>query len=238
MREYLDSFLELIYPEKNTCFICDKYDENIGERYICFDCEKNSKKLVPPVCAKCSKPINYDKSTELCKECCAEERYFEISKSLYAYEGTIKNAIYNYKYYNKPYFYKLFGNMMVEFIIKENYLNYDYILSVPLHRSKLCHRGYNQSALLAKHISKCLSIPYIDALKRIKKTEKQSDQSKEKRRKNLKDAFIVKASSNELIKKSVLLVDDIYTTGSTVNECSKALIDYGINKIYVLTLAR
>ncbi|WP_313339415.1 ComF family protein [Sedimentibacter sp.] len=238
MKEYVDSFLELIYPEKNTCFVCDKYDEEIDQKYICCDCEKKIKKIVPPVCVKCSKPINYDKSTELCQECGGDERYFEISKSLYAYEGVIKNAIYNYKYYNKPYFYKLFGNLITDFINKENYLNYDYIVSVPLHRSKLRKRGYNQSELLARHISNSLSIPYIDALKRIKRTKKQSEKSKEERRKNLKDAFLIKASSDKIINRSVLLVDDIYTTGSTVNECSKALITYGVSKVYVITIAR
>lgn len=238
MKEYLDSFLELIYPEKNTCFICDKYDEEIGEKYICYDCEKNSKKIIPPVCSKCSKPINYDKSTNLCKECCAEGRYFEMSKSLYSYEGNIKHAIYNFKYYNKPYFYKLFGNLMIDYINKENYLNFDYILSVPLHPSKLCQRGYNQSELLARHISDSLSTPYLDALKRTKKTEKQSEHNKEERKRNLKDAFFVKDSFDKIINKSVLLVDDIYTTGSTVNECSKVLINYGVNKVYVLTIAR
>lgn len=238
MNEYVDSFLELIYPEKNTCFICDVYDEAIGGKYICSDCERKIKKIVPPVCIKCSKPIDYHKSTELCKECSGDERYFEVSKSLYAYDGLIKNAIYSYKYYNKPYFYKLFGNMMIEYINKENYSEYDYILSVPLHRSKLRHRGYNQSELLARHIADSLSIPYIDGLKRIKKTKKQSEHSKEERRKNLKDAFIVKASSDKIINSPVLLVDDIYTTGSTVNECAKALINYGVKKVYALTIAR
>ncbi len=238
MKEYVDSFLELIYPEKNTCFICEKYDEEIGERYICCDCEKKIKKIIPPVCAKCSKPINYDKSTELCRECSGDERYFETSKSLYAYEGVIKNAIYKYKYYNKPYFYKFFGNLLVDYMNREGYLNFDYILSVPLHPSKLRSRGYNQAELLAKYLSDKLSIPYIVALKRTKKTEKQSEQSKEERRKNLKNAFIVKKSSDIILNSTVLLVDDIYTTGSTVNECSKALITYGVKKVYVLTIAR
>lgn len=244
MKKYADSFLELIYPEKNTCFICEKYDEEIGESYICRDCGRRIKKIIPPVCIKCSKPIDHHKSTELCRECSSEEKYFEASRSVYAYEGIIKNAIYNYKYYNKPYFLKLFGNMMLDYIKKENYSDYDYVLSVPLHRSKLLQRGYNQSELMARYIAKNLSLPYIDGLKRIKKTEKQSEQSRHERRKNLKDAFAIKASFNnhnnidKIINSSVLLVDDIYTTGSTVNECSRVLIDYGVKKVYVMTIAR
>lgn len=238
MKSYVDSFLELIYPEKNTCFICETYDESIGDKYICSDCEKTIKKIVPPTCSKCSKPIEYKSLTELCQECCDEERYFEISKSPYAYEGIIKKAIYNYKYYNKIYFYKFFGNCLVNYMKDINYTNFDCIVSVPLHSSKMRTRGFNQSELLARHISKKLFIPYVDALKRIKKTLKQSEQNKEERRKNLKDAFIVKSLPKEIINSSVLLVDDIYTTGSTVNECSKALINYGATKVYVITIAR
>lgn len=238
MKSYIDSFLELIYPEKNTCFICEAYDETIGEKYICSDCKKRIKKIVPPVCSKCFKPIDYNFYTVFCQECCDTERHFEMSKSPYAYEGLIKNAIYSYKYYNKPYFYKFFGNCLVNFMKDINYTNFDFILSVPLHPSKMRIRGYNQSELIARHISKNLSIPYIDALKRTKKTLKQSGQSKEERRKNLKDAFQVKKSADKIINSSVLLVDDIYTTGSTVEECSKALISYGVSKVYVITIAR
>jgi ComF family protein len=119
-----------------------------------------------------------------------------------------------------------------------NYTDFDFIVPVPLHSSKMRKRGYNQSELLARHISASLSIPYVDALKRTKKTLKQSEQSKEERRKNLKDAFAVKSSPEKIINSSVLLVDDIYTTGSTVDECSKALVNYGAAKVYVITIAR
>ncbi|MGD9568197.1 MAG: ComF family protein [Sedimentibacter sp.] len=238
MKSYADSFLELIYPEKNTCFICEDYDESIGSKYICPHCEKLLKKIEPPMCSKCSKPINYSSSTNLCQECSSEERHFEMSKSLYAYEGLIKKSIYSYKYYNKPYFYKLFGRLLVSFMLSTNYTNFDCIVSVPLHSSKMRKRGYNQSELLAKYISKKLDIPYVDALKRTKKTLKQSEQSRLERRKNLKDAFAIKKTAQKIINSSVLLVDDIYTTGSTVDECSKVLMNYGASKVYVITIAR
>nr|WP_245210426.1 phosphoribosyltransferase family protein [Sedimentibacter acidaminivorans] len=123
---------------------------------------------------------------------------------------------------------------------KINYLNFNYIVSVPLHRSKLKSRGYNQSELLAIYISNKLNIPYINALKRIKKTNKQSSQSKLNRMRNLENSFTInkKNKINFIKKSSVLLVDDVYTTGSTANECSKALLNYGVNKVYVITIAR
>lgn len=238
MKSYADSFLELIYPEKNTCFICEDYDESINDKYICSHCRKLLKKLEPPLCKKCSKPINYSSTTEFCPECCEEEKYFEISKSPYAYEGLIKKAIYSYKYYNKPYFYKLFGNLLVDYMISTDYKDFDCIVAVPLHSSKMRKRGYNQSELIGKYISNKLSIPYVDALKRTKKTAKQSEQNKLQRKKNLKDAFEIKNSKDKIINNTVLLVDDIYTTGSTVDECSKVLINNGASKVYVITIAR
>lgn len=238
MKSYIDSFLELIYTEKNTCFICECYDETIGEKYICSYCQKSIKRISPPVCSKCSKPIDYSSSVKLCQECCDSNRHFEVSKSPYVYEGLIKNAIYNYKYYNKPYFYKLFGNCLINYMKDNNYTDFNFILSVPLHPSKMRTRGYNQAELVAMHISKNLSIPYIDALKRTKKTLKQSEQSKEERKINLKGAFVIKNSPRKIINSSVLLVDDIYTTGSTVEECSKVLLNYGVSKVSIITIAR
>jgi ComF family protein len=101
-------------------------------------------------------------------------------------------------------------------------------------------RGYNQSELLGRYIASKLNVPYVEAIKRTKKTIKQSEQTKEQRSKNLRNAFILKKSNKvEIIKNSsVLLVDDIYTTGSTANECSKVLINYGVSKVFVLTIAR
>lgn len=240
MKEYFESLLELLYPEKNTCFICNVYDESINDKYICADCQKKLKKITPPVCIKCSKMISYDTADLLCPDCSVYDRTFEMSKSPFSYEGLVKDSIYKFKYYNKPYYYKFFGNYLLNYMDDNNYKGFDYIASVPLHKSKMRTRGYNQSELLAKYLANKLSIPYVDALKRTKKTTKQSQQSKEERRKNLKGAFAIKSPLKyETIKNSsVLLVDDVYTTGSTADECSKALINFGVSKVYVITIAR
>ncbi len=240
MKEYVESFLELLYPEKNTCFICDIYDESIDDKYICCDCEKKLKKIMPPLCIKCSKPIDYSASDCLCPDCSVYDKSFEIAKSPFSYEGIIKDSIYKFKYYNKPYFYKFFGNCLLNYMIENNYTNFDYITSVPLHKSKMRTRGYNQSELLAKYLSDRLSIPYADVLKRTIKTTKQSQQSKVDRRKNIMGAFGIKyPHRNSYIKTgNVLLVDDVYTTGSTADECSKMLLNFGVSKVYVITIAR
>ena len=239
MKEYVESFLELLYPEKNTCFICNVYDSSINDKYICSDCEKKLVKIMPPFCVKCSKPIDYV-SDCLCPDCSVYDKSFETAKSPFSYEGIIKESIYSFKYYNKPYFYKFFSYCLLRYMNEIDYTNFDYITSVPLHKSKMRTRGYNQSELLAKSLSDGLSIPYSYVLKRTKKTTKQSLQSKDERRKNLKGAFAIKSPlKNENIKtSSVLLVDDVYTTGSTADECSKTLLNFGVSKVYVITIAR
>lgn len=240
IESFWESFLELIYPEKNICCICDEYDIAIGDKYICADCEDKIKKIQPPYCIKCSRPINYSSSTELCPDCISYEKLFQESRSPFIYEGIIKKGIYNLKYYNKPYFFRFFGNELLQYMKENNYNNFDYILPVPLHSSKLKSRGYNQSELIAKYIAKKLNIPFVDGIRRIKETSKQSGKSKIDRRKSLENAFEIKKSRKYYIlkKSNVLLVDDVYTTGSTVNECTKALLEYGVNKVYVITIAR
>jgi len=92
-------------------------------------------------CSKCFKPINFSSSDTLCPDCIEEKKYFEKSVSVYSYEGLIKKAIYNYKYYNKPYLYKFFANILYSYINDNDYRDYNFILSVPLHSSKLKAEG-------------------------------------------------------------------------------------------------
>ena len=115
---------------------------------------------------------------------------------------------------------------------------YDIIIPVPISKKRKKERGYNQSALLAREIAKQLNIGYNDtSLIKIKNITPQSSLKKEDRIKNVQNVYSV--INNEKIKnKSILLIDDIYTTGSTVNECSKKLIEYGANRIGILTIAK
>jgi ComF family protein len=240
MNTFIESFLELIYPEKNICCLCDVYNDDIGDKYICAECENKLKKIILPHCIKCCKPIDYNSSINLCPDCVSYEKVFEKSRSIYLYENIIKKAIYNLKYYDKPHYLRFFGNALFHYINDNSYNDFEYILPVPLHPSKLKKRGYNQSELIAKYVAKKLNIPFIDGIKRIKQTSKQSAKTKENRRKSLENAFEIKKSKKYFLLKSskVLLVDDVYTTGSTVNECTKALLNYGVSKVYVITIAR
>ncbi|QSX05059.1 ComF family protein [Sedimentibacter sp. zth1] len=240
MISFIESFLELIYPEKNICQICNIYDESINDNYICKDCYAELQKILSPFCIKCNKGIDYNSEYGLCKECIRKSRYFDAIRSPYYYKGNVKKLIHDYKYCNKPYYYKLFGKLLVDYMIDIDYTNFDFIISVPLHKIKQRKRGYNQSELIAKYISKKFSIPYLDILKRVNNTTKQSNLSASSRQINLKNAFAIKSNRflNTIKGKKILIVDDIFTTGTTINECSKILLTNGTSNVFGLTISR
>jgi len=238
--DYLDSFLELIYPEKNHCVICNIHDESIGEEYICESCRRKLNYINDPICTKCGKDMLFESENEICNQCCKHNYSFIKNKSVFKYDGIIKKIIHDYKYLDKSYYYKFLSTTLYHYMIDNYYLNFDIITCVPIHKHKLKERGYNQTELLAKFISHKLDIPYSLLLVRKADTIKQSNLSKKQREKNLLNAFAIceKIDYNIVRDKSILIIDDIYTTGSTMEACAKVLIENGAAAVYGLTVAR
>jgi ComF family protein len=235
----LGTFLELLFPEEGICFLCDEYLEDMKEGHICWECREKLEFIGKIKCSICGKSLELGYLPDKCPECINENHYYTKAFAPLEYSGIIKEAIYKYKYGKKPYMYKVFGDLLVETIENENLINQiDLIVPIPLHRSKMSDRGFNQSELLGKYISKHYNIP-IDTrnLIRTKKTFIQNKLSKKERKSNVKNAF--KVTKTEVFKdKTILLVDDIYTTGATVNECSRVLVKAGASAVLVLTIAR
>ncbi len=240
MKDYIESFLELIYPEKNICQICNIYDEDIYDKYICTKCLKSLALPEQPLCAKCGKSLFYNHDLYICEECIKTEKYFDIARSPFRYKNKIKDLIHDYKFNEKTYLYKLFSYLLYSYMMDNEFLDFDLMTYVPLHKKKLRNRGYNQVELISKKLSELVDIPSIDLLKRTVDTKKQSDLSLEDRKKNLKNAFELKKENFIFLieDKSILLLDDIYTTGTTANECSKVLLENGAYSVSILTLAR
>lgn len=159
---------------------------------------------------------------------------------LFDYYDLIREKILQYKFKEHIYMYRTFVKIVLNDKKVCGFLkSYDIIIPVPISKKRKQQRGYNQSELIAKKIAQNMNgIEYYDqVLYKIRETIPQSKLDKKKRAQNLLDAYIVKNS--ELIKnKKVILLDDIYTTGSTVNECSRVLIGAGAKEIGVLTLAK
>ncbi len=150
--------------------------------------------------------------------------------------NAIHDAILNFKYKNQIELFPFLAQKITE-KIQNDKLKFDLITAVPLHFAKYLLRGYNQSVLLAKKVSKLTNTPYCTTLIRKKYTKTQTSLSGAKRRKNLQNVFLAKKRAI-VENKDILLVDDIFTTGSTLRSASKALIDAGAKKITILVLAR
>ena len=214
----LDFLLDLIYPP--VCGVCGKMDKNS----LCKKCEIQLKKQAV---------FGIDDYSQNSAKKIDEHMY------IFMYGGVIRQIFLNYKFNEKAYLYKTFTNFLLK---NEKFVeiikSYDIIMPVPLSKERRKKRGYNQSELIAKEISKKLKIPINQtSLKKVQNIVAQSTLNKEQREKNIQGAYILK-NAKSLKSKKVLIIDDIYTTGSTINECSKILYEVGTNKIGALTIAK
>ncbi len=206
--------LDIIYPP--VCGICDK----INKKSLCKKCEIKIK------------PYQINEIEKI------KNKSFDYQIKILKYENIIRDKIIDYKFNEKAYLYKTFAKIILKNKKIYGFLKkYDIIMCVPMHIKKKMLRGYNQSELIAKELAKKLQIEkQFNNLIKIKDTKKQSTLTKEQRKTNLKNAFQIK-DIEKVKNKKVILFDDIYTTGSTVEECSKVLKRVGVSSIAVVTLA-
>lgn len=192
---------------------------------------------------KCGKPIQNEEQ-EYCYDCSRFEYAFEQGYSLWLHHQPVSGAIYQYKFHNKRCFANIFAKEMVKnygWAIRK--WEIDAILPVPLHRSKRRKRGYNQAEILAKEIAKEWNlegvgkeIPVLnDVVFRVKKTKPQKTLDDVERQKNLQHAFAVASDWKPL--KNILVIDDIYTTGATIEKIAEKLKEAGVQNVYFLTIS-
>lgn len=231
----LNYIIEFIYPPK--CMACDNIIPLENERWICDKCRSLFKYIEGNTCKICG--IILEKSKSKCVDCIERNNIFNTNKAIFIYEGIIQDIIHKFKYGKKPYLGKGLGVLMLNRLLLTPYIFKDinYIVPIPIHKNRMRNRGFNQSELLAKEISKGLGLPMASNLIiRKKDTKPQSAFSPLGRKNNLKDAFVVNKKYN-LKNKNILLIDDIYTTGSTLNACCEVLYELGVNKVNATTLS-
>ena len=231
--------LNLIFPP--VCPICQTRLNGTGKDLIlCPTCHTAVKPIRPPYCPRCGLPEpSGDGAGYLCGPCLKERWHFEVHRSSGLYEGALKEAIHTFKYGGVFPLVRVFGDLLQPTFqtLSQDY-PVDVMIPVPLHIRRLRERGFNQALLLVKELNRRIGIPYEErALKKIKDTPVQIALKKRERRKNLTGVFQVK-DTGTIKGKSVVLVDDVYTTGATVNECSRALLKAGAEQVAVLTVAR
>lgn len=224
--------LDLLYPVRPKCNICGR----IGAGAVCDICMASLDYLQGVTCLHCGKQLNENYNYSICPDCITGIFHYDRAYSCFEYSGIGKELIYKLKYGGKTQLAKVISALMEERLRNEG-LAIDAIVPVPIHENKLKERGFNQSYLIAQELGGRLGKPIIDCLERTKETKEQYNLDRTQRYLNINGAFSVKLSYNIGKYKNILLVDDIYTTGSTVNECSKVLKDFGAEAVYVITAA-
>lgn len=226
-------FRELLFPKR--CPMCDTilWEDEKSEG-ICVLCQKNSNVVGECICMRCGKRVK--EGEEYCRDCKTRKHFFVRNQSLYLYQGKMKGAMYRLKYANRRCYAKTFAQKMAQVYggwIKTNGI--EGIVPVPMYWRKKRQRGYNQAEVLARELGKCLDISvYPDMVVRTRNSKPQKNLNYQERKNNLKNAFKIRQSEVKLRK--ILVIDDIYTTGSTMDEVSRVLLLSGAEAVYCLSV--
>lgn len=211
--------INALFP--NSCMVCNKLVSHNYHTGVCSNCFKNTKFF------------NLNSHSELHE--IIKKSYFDSFDSQFIYQYIIDKAILNFKFHDMPQNGKHLAKLMTNKISNLK-INDALLVPVPIHSKRLITRKYNQASILAKSLSKLNNIKYSNkALLRIKNTPHQTGQNAKTRNKQLQDAFL--ANSKIVENKNIILIDDVFTTGSTVNLCAKELKEKGAKSVHVITIA-
>lgn len=230
-----DYLLNIIAPPR--CMSCNRHMPLDSKALFCYECSKSYRRNDKNTCQLCGKPVP-ENSDKTCGDCKATKIYYAKNVSRYLYKGCIKSSIQNMKFKRRMWIAYEFGKALCDTIKKEyGDITFDMVLYVPMTPLAEMERGFNQSREMAQVISKEFNIPINEKILYKKAGIKtQSGLNRKDRPENIKNAFIVR-NSDLLVDKTILLIDDVFTTGSTMNECAKTLKKNGALAVYSVTVA-
>lgn len=221
----------LFFPLR--CPFCDDIVASFGEK-VCPTCAGKRMLVTPPFCMRCGKKLNTE--DEFCGDCKEKPHSFVRGRTLYDYES-VAGSLYRFKYAGRKEYADFFGEELAFYLggfIRN--INPDALIPIPLHAKRQNSRGYNQAALIADNLGKYLNIPVrTNYLVRVKNTIPLKRLNPKERQNNLKKAFNIMQDDVKL--KTVIVVDDIYTTGSTIDEAAITLKAFGTEQVYFVALA-
>jgi ComF family protein len=219
--------VDFFFPRR--CIGCGKMGD-----FLCVACYQKLPRLLQPFCKKCGKP---ESSGGLCSSCWGQQTEIDGIRSVFRFDGAIRQAVYGLKYRNLKAISGCLATLMASYL-KDNPVPGEILVPVPLHVHRLRERGYNQSSLLADELGKLIALQVVDnSLWRFKDSLPQARTSTvEERGKNVKEAFACR--DDKLSGKSIILIDDVCTSGATLEACAAALKAAGTISVWGLTLAR
>jgi ComF family protein len=230
-------FLDMIYPR--SCLGCGLSAPETF-RYICWDCWTNTTRVEAPFCSQCGDPVAGTIDHDfVCYSCSAVTPSFDGARSAARYDGVVGEALRQLKYEQALWLVPDLAHLLHNCLGAEYPgLHFDTIVPVPLYRVRRRERGYNQSGLLATALGRIMACPVGSGLiRRIRPTATQTNLTAKERISNVGNAF-KHGKTRRLVNRRILLVDDVMTTGATVNACAKALKKGGAASVHVVTAAR
>lgn len=233
-----EKIAETLFPSNIYCICCGNIIDDTRPYALCDICVEKFHWVGKKTCVKCGKLLEDDCRYELCYDCMNTEHSFDKGFTCVQYGLHERAVMMDYKYKGRSYIGKKLGDMMYDRLQLED-IDFDMIVPVPIHAKKEAERGFNQAQVMADRLAKLSGKPcHTKLLLRKKKTVPMRDLSVSERMENVEDAFGIQKGGGEMLKgKRVLLIDDIYTTGSTMDSCSRVLREEGAVRVYAFSFA-
>ncbi len=226
------SVFQLLFPDDIKCFCCNNELSSESEYGLCGDCDLP---VNTQFCLKCGRALN--NMAHYCTDCMNNSKAFDKARSAFELSDNIRKVLYRFKYGGCGYLAKFLALYLRDVYLSSDF-NADVITFVPIHKSRKRRRGYNQSQLLSKELSLLTGIPVEELLIKTRKTKPVSKLKAADRLKEIEGSIELSGNADASCGKTVLLIDDVFTTGTTANVCSLLLKSKGgADKVFVLTAA-
>lgn len=236
LRRALSAGIDLFLPP--VCLLCGQLlPPGFDPQEFCAECQATMPPMGRSHCRCCSQPFPASSSQHLCATCLQRPPAFSIVHAACTYQESVKDAIHQLKYRNKVYLAEPLGKLLGKSLeVAEAGFKPDCIIPVPLHPGRLKKRGYNQALEISRPLARKIQVPInTTLLHRTLKTPPQQGLTAAERRRNLRNAFIVTTTTSA---RNILLVDDVMTTGETVRECCRVLMENNIAEVQVAVIGR
>jgi competence protein ComFC len=222
---YVSALADLFFPQR--CVGCERRASDL----LCRACFEALPRIGRPTCARCGMPTAFE--TLVCEECKNVDFGFESARAPLRYEGVGKEIVHSLKYRGyTTVVERLAAPLMLG--VLDGGDRFDGVIPVPLHRSRLRKRGFNQAEVLARGVAKEINAPVSDTLQVVRRTRDQVELSAAERRANVEGAY----SARGRVRGRILLIDDVFTTGATMSACSEILLRAGAGEVHALSLCR